>query len=353
MSTTPLIDTDLHAAPSDFAELAAYLPQYWQRYAEEGAVRLTARQRGDYPDPDEARQSGVRTPARVDELPAMDRGEHGPLAAALLTCTVLFDFSRNARFEAVGARAVNSWIADTLLDPDPRLFGSAVLPTLDVREAVREIERVAENRRFVQVLLPVRNEFRYGEPSFRPVLEAAAQAGLVVCLHAGGRTGLSASPTGYHGSFVEDMVVDQHRAAQNQLVSIVSSGVLAGVDGLRLTIAECGFSWLAPLLWRLDKDWKSLWREVPWLDREPSHLVYDRVRFTLEPAHLPLDDSGLREAAALCRAPQVLMYSSDHPHRYDSASRHLLGTLEDEDLDRVLGGNAVEHYRRLAAVGGA
>ncbi|MYS89681.1 MULTISPECIES: amidohydrolase family protein [Streptomyces] len=353
MTTNGLIDTDVHVAPSDFAELAAYLPQYWQRYAEEGGVRLTARQRGDYPPPDEAPQGDARTPARAAELAALDQDEHGPVAAAVLTCTVLFDFSRSAQFEAVGARAVNSWTADVLLDEDPRLFGSAVIPTLDVEEAVTEIQRVAENPRFVRILLPVRNEFRYGEPSFRPVLEAAAEAGLVVCLHSGGRTGLSASPTGYHGSFVEDMVVDQHRAAQNQLVSLVSSGVLARVDGLRLTVAECGFSWLAPLLWRLDKDWKSLWREVPWLDREPSYLVRDRVRFTLEPAHLPPDDEALREAAALCEAPRVLMYSSDFPHRYESAARHLLGTLGEEDRQQVLHGNARDHYRRLAMAGGA
>lgn len=345
------IDTDVHVAPCDFAELAAYLPEYWRRYAEEGAVRLTPFQRGHYPAPDASAPGVLPVPARTDELSAVDEGDHGPVAAAILTSTVLFDFSRNARFEAVGARAVNLWTADTLLDQDPRYFASAVIPTLDFKEAVAEVERVARDRRFVQVLLPVRNEFRYGEPSFRPVLEAAAQAGLVVCLHAGGRTGHSASSTGYHGSFVESMVVDQHRAAQNQLVSLVSSGALAEIDGLRLSVAECGFSWLHPLLWRLDKDWKSLWREVPWMNREPSHIVLDRVRFTLEPAHLPPDDTSVRAVRDMCEAPRILMFSSDHPHRYDSAARQLLATLEEEDLHRVLRRNAGDHYRRLTVAG--
>lgn len=341
------IDTDLHCAPGTFDELKPYLPEYWRQYAEEGSLRLTDRQRSVYPAPDDTEGQLPEVPADAAGIPARDTGQ--PVQASILTCTVLFDFSRNPAFEAAGARALNTWLTDHFLDRDPSLFGSAVIPTLEVDRAVAEVRRIAEDPRFVQILLPVRNDFRYGEPGFRRVLETAAEAGLVVCLHAGGRTGLSASPVGYQGSFVEDMLIDPHRAAQNQLVSLVAGGLPARCEGFRLTLAECGFSWLQPLLWRLDKDWKSLWREIPWLDREPSHHVLDRVRCTLEPSHLPEDEEELRATAALREAPRTLMYSSDQPHRYRSSARRLLSALGAADRDRVLHGNAREHYRRLPA----
>ena len=34
---------------------------------------------------------------------------------------------------------------------------------------------------------------------------------------------------------------------------------------LRLVLLECGFSWLPSLLWRMDKHWRSLWPEIPWV----------------------------------------------------------------------------------------
>ncbi|MFE1172279.1 amidohydrolase family protein [Streptomyces sp. NPDC058773] len=346
---TGTIDTDLHCAPRTMGELAEYLPAYWQQYAAEGAIRLTDRQRSVYPAPDDGDVTTTAVPATAEEIPDCRGSSRTPIRATLLTCTVLFDLSRNPEFEAVGARALNTWMRETFLAVDPALFGSAVIPTLDTERALAEVERIAEDGRFVQILLPVRNDFRYGEPRYRRVLEAAAAADLVVCLHAGGRTGLSSSPTGYQSSFVEDTLLGQHRAAQNQLVSIATSDLLVRHERFRLTLAECGFSWLPPLLWRLDKDWKSLWREIPWLDRKPSDHVLDRVRCTLEPGHLPVDDEEFRAAADMCEAPRTLMYSSDHPHRYRSAAQRLLSLLDDADRGRILHGNAREHYRRLPA----
>ncbi|MGY6653658.1 amidohydrolase family protein [Amycolatopsis sp. TRM77291] len=339
------IDTDVHVAPRDISEIRERLSDYWRQYVDEGSVRLRPEHRAERPAPDDG-ESPPRVPATLGELSTHWTG--GAVAAALLSCTVLFDLSRNPDFETACARAVNDWQRDRFLDRDHRLLGGIVLPLLDVDAAVAELTRVAEDDRFVQVILPVRIENRWGDRRYHRLFDVAAEAGLVVCFHAGGRTGLSAAGTGYTAGYVEQLLGDQHLATQNQLVSLLAGGVFARTPTLRVTMAECGFSWLHPLLWRLDKDWKSLWREVPWLDRPPSDVVTERIRFTLEPGHLPPGDEEIREVADLAAVSNHVMYSSDFPHVPGSRSRRMLDLLADGDRGRVLRENALEHYPRLA-----
>lgn len=91
---------------------------------------------------------------------------------------------------------------------------------------------------------------------------------------------------------------------------------------------------------------------------------YNLAAAVLMPAHV--HSFGAEQAKfsdVLCRGlndlltdrfpPRVLTYSINYPHRFDGAARQLLGKLDEEDRDRVLSGNTVEHYRRLAAADGA
>ena len=40
--------------------------------------------------------------------------------------------------------------------------------------------------------------------------------------------------------------------------------------GLRVLCAEGGFAWLPSLMWRFDRLWRGLRREIPWTTRRPS-----------------------------------------------------------------------------------
>src|ERR1700722_16907381 len=78
-----------------------------------------------------------------------------PFGTTYAICNCLYG-AQAAFSEDLGvaiARAVNDWIAREWLDRDPRLRASIVVPQQNAELAVEEIERVAGDRRFLQVLL--------------------------------------------------------------------------------------------------------------------------------------------------------------------------------------------------------
>ena len=83
-------------------------------------------------------------------------------------------------------RACNDWTREEWLDRIPRLLGSICPPHEHPDLAVAEIERLAGDERFVQVLLPGTIEQGLGNRRYWPILRAATDAGLPVALYPGG-----------------------------------------------------------------------------------------------------------------------------------------------------------------------
>jgi predicted TIM-barrel fold metal-dependent hydrolase len=335
------IDCDAHCAPASIDALLPYFDDYWREYVADAGVQLSPTLTGAYPAG--ARTSGGPVPdsasAMADQL--LDRAG---TRYVILNCLSAFDTSRNAYFEAALAKAINDWLRTEWLDRDERLRASLVVPTLDVDAAVEEIERVGEDRRFVQVLLPVRSDARYGQRRYHPIYEAAVRRELAIGLHAWGRAGNAPTGSGFTHHYIEDYLSNSQLIVQAQLTSLVSEGVFDRFPSLRVALLECGFSWLPFLLWRLDKDWKAVWREVPWLKSKPSDYVYRHFRATTQPAQLPAEPTRRADAADLIRARDFLMFASDYPHDHGDGGEALLATLDDDDRDAVLRRNAADFY---------
>jgi predicted TIM-barrel fold metal-dependent hydrolase len=335
------IDCDAHCAPGSIDDLLPYFDEYWRGYVADAGVQLSPTTGGAYPPG--AATTGGPAPGNAAALTDRVLDGHGS-RYAILNCLSAFDTSRNAYFEAALTRAINDWLRAEWLDRDERLRASIVVPPLDVEAAVEEIERVGSDRRFVQVLLPVRSDARYGQRRYHPIYEAAEQRGLAIGLHAWGRTGNAPTGSGFTHNYTEDYLANSQVIVQAQLTSLVSEGVFDRFPKLRVALLECGFSWLPFLLWRLDKDWKAVWREVPWLKSKPSDYVYRHFRATTEPAQLPADPIQVAEAAELVRARDFLMFASDYPHDHGNGGEALLDALDDDGKDAVLRGNAAHFY---------
>ncbi|WP_431874169.1 amidohydrolase family protein [Amycolatopsis sacchari] len=347
---TEHIDTDVHCAPASLETLFPYLDSYWREYVTEANMKLSPTFGGAYPPgaptsaTPEARAAGTFPPDNVEAMRKQVLERDG-LRYAILNCVTSFDISHNPYYENALTRAVNDWLRTEWLDQDDRLRASMVIPTMDTDAAIAEIERLGPDRRFVQVLLPIRGQdVRYGNKRFHPVLAAAARHGLVVGLHAWGRISSSPTPTGFAHTYVEDYLSNS-QIVQAHVVSLIAEGVFRDQPELKICLSECGFSWLPSLLWRFDKEWRSVWREVPWMRESPAEYFYRHFRSTTEPAQLPPDDGQLAELIEMMRAPEFLMYASDHPHDHGPGGQRLLGALDADAQAAVRYGNAAAFYR--------
>ena len=175
------IDCDVHCAPASYDALLPYLSDYWRQYIAEAGIRLTGLAHA-YP-------RGVRRRAPSSyEAPGLARARRSArdAAARRANCLTGFETHRNPYFSAAVASAINDWMREEMLARDERLRASLVVSTVSTDDAVAEIERVGEDPRFVQVLLPVRSDLPWGHKTNHPIFAAARERALQVGLHAWG-----------------------------------------------------------------------------------------------------------------------------------------------------------------------
>lgn len=327
-----LIDADVHCAPTTMTEIAPFLPEQWREYTRAaGFVGSTLAVNNAYPT-----RSPVAPPEASTAFAASGVGNLTDLQAgvladpavlfALLNCYWGIEPLRNPDFAVAMSRAVNDWIVTEWLDREPRLRASLVVPAQFPELAAEEIERLGSHPGFVRVLLPVRSSVPYGNRQYKPFHDAARRHGLALGIHFGGMPGLPPTPSGWPSFYIEEYAGVFH-VAQSQLTSLVAEGTFETFPELRVVFMETGFAWLPSLMWRLDKDWKGIRREVPWVKELPSTYIREHVRFTTQPAHVPSEWRTVERLLDQIGDDRVLLYSSDFPHRHAAGSREFLDLL--------------------------
>jgi predicted TIM-barrel fold metal-dependent hydrolase len=197
--------------------------------------------------------------------------------------------------------------------------------------AIREIERVASHPGFVQVALPIRTPHPLGNRIYHNLWEAIARNNLVAGLQYGGVPGVPPTPQGWPSYFIEEYV-DMAGVFATQVTSIVCEGVFDRSPNLKVALIEAGFTWLAPHMWRFDKEWKNLRRLVPWVRRAPSEYIREHFRLTVQPLDAPASTKQLLEVVGQLGSDDMLMYASHFPrvHAADPEEKliqHLPETL--------------------------
>lgn len=346
------IDCDLHPAMPSAAALLPYLDDYWRdqivnRHIDRYPFILTS-----YPPnaplsarPDWRQPSG----APAGDLDAIRRHALDPFGSRLAICNVLHGALAlfNEDMAAALCAAVNDWTARELLDREPRLRASILVPAHNPALAVNEIERLAPDRRFVQVLLLAMGEMLLGRRIYWPVYAAAERHALAVGIHAGSTYHHAPMPSGWPAHQVEDYVA-QSTAFESQLLSFLAEGVFQKFPALRLVLIESGITWLPTLLWRTNKTWRGVRPEVPWIDRPPAEIVREHVRLTLQPVDLPRGEARLlARVLAHIGSDRMLLFSTDFPHWHFDGEDALPDGLDGDALRRLLIDNALETYPRL------
>ncbi|HXM57831.1 MAG TPA: amidohydrolase family protein [Candidatus Dormibacteraeota bacterium] len=283
-----MIDCDVPLAAPSVSALRDHLPPYWRDQVAERGIRSLE---PSYEPPG-------RTPRRPEVGPGTTQAILRPVAAV--------EALHAQDLVAALASALNDWLRAEWLDRDPRLRGSITLPPQSPELAVQEIDRLAGDRRFVQALLPLRGEQPLGRRAFWPVYDACARHGLAVAVRPGGNVGAATTPVGWPSHLVEDLA-GQAQAFQSQVASLVLEGALQRSPELRFVLVASGVAWLPSLMWRLDKNWKGVRREVPWVERAPSEAIRRAVRLTAPPFDAPTE--AFAEVLAHLGEPAMLLHA--------------------------------------------
>jgi predicted TIM-barrel fold metal-dependent hydrolase len=244
------------------------------------------------------------------------------------------------------ASAYNRWLAERWLDADVRYRGAIVVAPQDPALAAAEIDRCADLPGFVQVHVPLTNRL-LGERHHHPIFEAAERHGLPVAVHPNAIDGIfrTGPPTaGGTPAYYAEWHTGLTQVFQANLISLVCQGVFERFPGLHVVMTEGGFAWLPDVLWRMDKNWRGLRDELPWLTRAPSEYVFDHVRFTTQPFVEPPRREQVAQLCGMISAERVLLFSTDYPHwDFDDPVR-ALAPLPAHVRERVFAKNALELY---------
>ncbi|MGE0222251.1 MAG: amidohydrolase family protein [Acetobacteraceae bacterium] len=242
-------------------------------------------------------------------------------------------------------RAVNDWMVEAWLDKDDRLRASIVVPAQNPTYAAQEIERLAGDKRFVEVQLLCMNEMLLGRRYYWPIYEAAVKHGLPIGIHAGTAYRHAPTSNGWPSHHTQDYV--NHTAGfEGQLLSLMGEGVFNHFPELRVVVVESGVTWLPAFLWRAIKSWRGLRGETPWFTRSPADLVRQHVRFTTQPFDAPGAEEVQRILAHI-GSDDILLFSTDFPHWHFDGNDALPPGLSADLIRKLAVDNPLATYPRL------
>lgn len=344
-----IVDTDVHQV-LDSRRMLELLPEPWRS-------RFAAGSRGPghlgYWNPNGVMRSdtglpdGTRIENRPENLARHFLDVYGIDYVVLTGGNLHIGLSPDPDYAAAYLSAENDIVAQDWLPVDPRFRASLLVSPADPALAAKEIHRLGDHPGFVQVMMPSGARIPYGQRYYHPIYAAAVEHDLPVAIHPGSEgVGVSGPPTaaGYPTTYFEwhTGLVGSYMA---HLVSLISEGVFVKYPTLKFVLVEGGVSWLPPLLWRFDKNWKALRQSTPWLDRRPSEVVREHIRLTTQPIEEPDRPEQLHQILGMFPAEDMLMFSSDFPHwdgdTPDFAARCLPPALRP----RVMSETACELYR--------
>ena len=352
-SKVGIVDSDIHNAVPSASSLKPYLSARWQRHQEmigtrgnHGFVKGTPYPKGS---PNAARgdtwpPSGLPPGADLDfmreqHLDALDI-EYG-----VLNCLERTGEQLNEEYGAALARAVNDWQIAEWLEKEPRLRASIVVPYENAEFAAAEIDRVADHPGFVQVLLLPRTKEPLGKRRYWKIYESAERHALPIGMHFAGLGGNPITSSGWPSYYLEDHTV-MAQAFQAQVISLVCEGVFERFPALRVVLMEGGFAWLPSLMWRLDKHWKRLREEVPFLERPPSEYIREHFWVTTQPMEEPPERKHLLQVIEHLDSDDKVMFATDYPHwDYDDPEKAFPIRLEPALKRRIFSENARSLYR--------
>ncbi|TQM11187.1 amidohydrolase family protein [Pseudonocardia kunmingensis] len=209
----------------------------------------------------------------------------------------------------------NDWAYETIDKYNPRLVSTAQVSTLDIGDAVAELERCAEMG-YKAVFMPVTPhplQKDYNQDDWEPFWAAAEAANIVLAFHIGtdpidlskgGSAGVVyRGPGGAVLNYTETTF-----GGQRAVMKMVACGALDRHENLKVLVSEGGATWVPFVADRMMEGYRQHAMAVrPKLKREPKEIIYSQVY-----ASFQHDESAI--AACTAMGFNNVMWGSDYPH---------------------------------------
>ncbi len=246
------------------------------------------------------------------------------------------------------AVALNRWQDAVWLSSEgnwhQRWRGSISVSIEEPEDGAREIELWAGHPYLSQILIKAEPRPSWGDPRYDPIWEAATRHDIPVSCHLGRGLydNLPIPPVGLP-SYNHDFMVTYSLLAANQVMSLIFDGVFDRFPTLRIVLVEHAFTWILPLMWRMDAIQAARGSESG-LRRKPSDYVKDHIRFTTQPLDYPEDRTELTRAIEWMAGGKILLFSSDYPHWTFDDPRWLVKHLPESARENIMFKNGIETY---------
>lgn len=256
----------------------------------------------------------------------------------------------NPEIGSARATALNRWQDADWLGTEgnwhQRWRGSICAAVNDPQGAAREIEHWAGHPFMAQILIHAEPRPSWGDPKYDPVWAAATKHDITVACHLSrGRDEMYPRPPVGWPSYNHDFMVTYSLLAANQVMSLIFDGVFERFPTLRIALIEHAFTWILPLMWRMDAIYAARKGDVPHLKRKPSEYVYDHIWFSTQPLDYPEDKLELTRAMEMMQADRLMLFSSDYPHwTYDDPT-WVLKHLPESMREAIMFKNGINLYK--------
>jgi predicted TIM-barrel fold metal-dependent hydrolase len=319
------IDCDIHPALPSMQVLVPYLDEYWRSH-----ILMRGLERDNYTA--SAFPPNAPINVRPDWKPAKGGAGTDP------------DLLRSQALDAFGTR----YAICNVLHGAPAVFSEDLSAPMHSPElAAKEIERMAADPRFVQVLVWEMGELPLGRRQHWPIYRAAERLDLPIGIHAGSSYRHPPTNLGWPSYYLEDYV-SWSTGFAGVLNSLISEGVFVEFPRLKVVLMESGVTWLPGWMWRADKTWRGVRAEVPWLEKSPAAYAREHVRLTVQPFDAPPRADQLQRIIEEIGSDQMLLFATDYPHWHFDDKDALPDGLPEHLLRKLLVDNALKTYPRLS-----
>jgi predicted TIM-barrel fold metal-dependent hydrolase len=263
---------------------------------------------------------------------------------------------------SVLASAYNDYLAEEVLPKSDRIKAELMINHRDPAAGAEEIRRIGDHQGFISVYTEFGGNYEpIGSADHDPIFEAALEKDLTLTIHTGSFWQQMTPVHQGTRTWTELLGISPISMSLAWVGSLIMQGAFDKYPDLRVTVKEGGFWWIPEFVLRIDDFYLSHPGDIALCERKleagetylkklPSEYLFDHFRFSSQPMCLPRNPDHMRALWDICRADDMLLFSSDWPHAtYDPANWLLDNNLFSEETRvKIFSANSRAWFPRLA-----